>query len=133
MAAITCERFFFEKTSAIASGAHSIKGIPILKVQSLKFVCFAVEILVVHVPAEGKPEFVNEVAVVITLIRPAATFSHPMGEGKFLIGRGTVEFLVGPKIRHKLFNLCKGHVKLRHVAGSVKGFYPHAAGCIKPI
>ena len=31
MAAITCERFFFEKISAIASGAHSTGAIPILK------------------------------------------------------------------------------------------------------
>ena len=44
MAAITCERFFFEKTSAIASGAHSTEDISVLKVQSLKFVRFAVAI-----------------------------------------------------------------------------------------
>ena len=44
--------------------------------------------LVVHVPAEGEPEFVNE--VVARLL--------------FLIGRGQVEFLVGPKIRHKLLS-----------------------------
>ena len=67
--------------------------------------------LVIHVPAEGEPEFVNEVAIATTLIRPAATFSHPMGEGHFLIGRGKVEFLVGPKIRHKRFNPCKSCIK----------------------
>jgi hypothetical protein len=37
------------------------------------------------------------------------------------VHRGQVEFLVGPKIRHKLFTLCKGRVKF-HLA----------AGCIKP-
>jgi len=58
-----------------------------------------------------EPEFANEAAVVIALIRPAATFSHPMGEGNFLTGWGRVEFLVGPKIRHKLFTLCKGCIK----------------------
>ena len=31
MAAITCERFVFEKTSAIDSGAHATEGISILK------------------------------------------------------------------------------------------------------
>ena len=51
--------------------------------------------LVVHVPAEGEPEFVNE--VVARLL--------------FLIGRGQVEFLVGPKIGHKLSNFCKGCIK----------------------
>jgi len=91
MAAITCERFFFEKTSAIASGVYSTECISILKVQSLKIACFAVEILVMHVPAEGEPEFVNEVAARLL----------------FLVGRGKVEFLVGPKIRHKLFTLCR--------------------------
>ena len=59
--------------------------------------------LVVHVPAEGKPEFVNEVAARLL----------------FLIGRGKVELLVGPKIRHELLNLCKGRVKLRHAAGCI--------------
>jgi len=29
----------------------------------------------------------------------------------FLTGRGKVEFLVGPKIRHKLFTLCKSCIK----------------------
>jgi hypothetical protein len=88
-----------------------------LKVQSLKFVCFAVEIPAVHVPAEGEPEFVNEIAVVITLIRPAATFSHPMGEGKFLIGWGTAEFLVGPKIPRKRLRLTR--------QAAQKGLQPH--------
>ena len=59
---------------------------------------------VVHVPAEGEPEFINE--VVARLL--------------FLIGRGQVEFFVGPKIRHKRFNPCKGRVKLRIAAGSIK-------------
>jgi hypothetical protein len=37
IAAMTCERFFFEKTSAIASGAHATKDRNFFKVQSLGF------------------------------------------------------------------------------------------------
>jgi hypothetical protein len=107
MAAITCERFFFEKTSAIDSCAHSTEGISFLKDRreikgvvgpalDLDFLLEGVLLgLVVHVPAEGEPEFVNEVAARLL----------------FLIGWGQGEFLVGPKIRHKLFHPCEGCIK----------------------
>jgi hypothetical protein len=39
---MTWERFFFEKTSAIASGAHSTEVISLLKARPLKFARFAV-------------------------------------------------------------------------------------------
>ena len=101
MAAITCERFFFEKTSAIVSGVHSTEDISLLKVQSLKFVCFAAGILVIHVPAEGEPEFVNE--VVARLL--------------FLIGGGQVEFLVGPEIGNQFFHPAECFVEARWHGG----------------
>jgi len=69
--------------------------------------------LVVHVPAEGEPEFVNEVAARLL----------------FLIGRGTVEFLVGPKIRHKPFNLCKSCIKPGWHGGSECAPVKHARQC----
>jgi hypothetical protein len=50
MAAMTCERFLFEKTSVIASGAHSTEVISRLKARPLKFARFAVRGL-------GKVEF----------------------------------------------------------------------------
>jgi hypothetical protein len=50
MAAMTWERFFFEKTSAIVSGAHSTEVVSRLKARPLRFVCFAVT-------GRGKVEF----------------------------------------------------------------------------
>ena len=137
MAAITCERFFFEKTSAIDSCAHSTEGISFLKdrreikgvvgppLRKAVFLALDLDllfegvllVLVVHVPAEGEPEFVNEVAARLL----------------FLVGRGKVEFLVGPKIRHKLLNLCKSHVKLRHVAGCIKPGWHGGSECAPEI
>jgi len=49
----------------------------------------------VHIPAEGEPKFVYELAARLL----------------FLTGRGKVEFLASPKIRHTFFYLCKGSVK----------------------
>ena len=61
--------------------------------------------LVVHVPAEGEPEFVYEVAAGLL----------------FLIICGQVEFLVGPKIGHKLLDLLKCLVESRwHLSASVR-------------
>ncbi|MGA3284036.1 MAG: hypothetical protein ABSD57_06225 [Verrucomicrobiota bacterium] len=58
MAAMTCERFLFEKTSAIASGAHSTWTIFFLKVRQLRFARFADEIGIFIF--EGAGEFVAE-------------------------------------------------------------------------
>ena len=69
--------------------------------------------VVIYVPAEREPEFVNEVAVVTALIRPAVTFSHPMGDGHFLIGRRAVEFLVGPEVGKQFSNTSECFVEAR--------------------
>ena len=60
--------------------------------------------VVVHVPAEGEPKFVNEIAARLL----------------FLIGRGQVEFLVGPEIGNQFFDpsecLVEGRWHLRECA-----------------
>ena len=53
--------------------------------------------VMVHVPAEGEPEFVNEVAARLL----------------FLIGRGQVEFLVGPEVGNQFFDPSECTVKTR--------------------
>jgi hypothetical protein len=53
--------------------------------------------VVVHVPAEGEPEFVNEVAARLL----------------FLIGRGQVEFLVGPEVGNQFFHSTECLVEAR--------------------
>ena len=59
----------------------------------------------VHVPAEGEPEFVNEVAARLL----------------FLIGRGQVEFLVGPEVGNQFFDPSECLVESRwHLRASVR-------------
>ena len=58
--------------------------------------------VMVHVPAEGEPEFVNE--VVARLL--------------FLVGRGQVEFLVGPEVGNQFFDRSECLVEARWHGGS---------------